>query len=783
MFLLKVLLVIVLFLGVISTPYMALARYVPTSRDTQFIHTPMEIHEFDFTDYEFIHEAGDLRFYFRSDRDIIAVFDLRNGYTWTTGLDVALDEEVDLICNDLDPQERAASCPPKENRLNATFTNMANSLITIEFFDASHSIQRLSSATQGVHSELRPLGGNGEFMFDVSFSRPNIQISVHIILDENGIHYTIENEHISGDDQHELAAILITPFLGASGGEERLFNPETNTHDILQRKERIPGYFFVPDGPGALIRFRENNTSLLPYVGVVYGENYSEAEFFERSETSFVPLQNPLIPVFGAAHGYNQNAFVAFATQGDEHMEIIVSPEENMTAYTWGYPRFVMNTLYYQIFNRRGQGYFTLLPERHQYDIQISYHFLQGDGTEAHAANYFGMAKAYQEVLLAQGHLTRKTNIAKQMPVRIDFLMSDMRNTVLGRQHVVMTTPSDISGMLTELTEAGITNINGGLLGFGQGGLTFAHPGRMNFRRAIGNRRAFADLIDTAALLNVDLSFSQDYVMFSPNGTTERNHAARHANGWYMRYHLLSMGLPERTFTFARPETSMEWLTSQLEAQRSLGITSITIDGISNTLLSDFSRNPMTRTEAKYFIMARMAEIDEEVMINAVAPNLYFLGQVDRFLQTPVFSSQHLIQTDTVPFLQILLFGMMELYAPYANFSFKDQADVLRMIDYNVMPSFILTDLPSHYLSGTNSANFYSTEFESYLDIIINIYGMVNEALREVNQSVWINREVVADGVVVNTYSNGVRIVINYTDSAVVVDGTRVEALSYQVVR
>ena len=785
MFLLKIMMVVAVVAGVfLQAPTVAAApMHVPTSRDTQFENTPMEIRDFDFSDYEFVHQAGNLRFYFREDRDIFAIHDLRNGYTWTTGLDVPTGDEVDAICNALAVEERADYCPPRENRLNVIFTNMANSLLTIEFFDSSHSIQRLSSSTDNVHSELRPLG-NGEFMFDVRFPRPHVEISMHIRLDEAGIHYTIESDNITGNDQHELAAILITPFLGASGGEERLFNPETNSHDILQRKELIPGYFFVPDGPGALIRFRENSTSLLSYTGVVFGENYSELEFFERTETTFVPLQNPLLPVFGAAHGYNQNAFVAFATSGAEYMEIVVNPAENVTAYTWGYPRFVMNTLYYQIFNRRGQGYFTLFEERHQYDIQISYHFLQGDGADGTpAANYFGMAKAYQAVLIEQGVLTRMEGVGGDMPIRIDFLMSDMRNTVIGRRNVVMTTPNDVSEMLTTLNEAGVTNINGGLLGATHGGITFANPGRMNFRRAIGTRSAFSNLIATATGMNIDLSFSQNYVMFSPSSVTQRNNAARHANGWYMRFNLLSTFLPERVFTFAKPTTSINWLMSQLDTQVSLGANSITIDGISNTLLSDFSRDPMTRSEAMDFIQSGMEEVANQVMVNAVTPNLYFLNYVDRFLQMPVFSSQHLIQTDTVPFLQILLSGMMEIYAPYSNFSFKDEADVLRMIDYNIMPSFVLTERPSHYLSTTNSANFYSTEFASYLDLIVDIYETVNSALREVNGSTWTNRVVAAEGVIVNSYSNGVQIIINYTENAVVVNGVRVEPLSHKVVR
>ena len=42
----------------------------------------------------------------------------------------------------------------------------------------------------------------------------------------------------------------------------------------------------------------------------------------------------------------------------------------------------------------------------------------------------------------------------------------------------------------------------------------------------------------------------------------------------------------------------------------------------------------------------------------------------------------------------MVLRGTMEVYGPYSNFSFYTQEDILRMIDYNVSPAFILSKQP-----------------------------------------------------------------------------------------
>jgi hypothetical protein len=146
-----------------------------------------------------------------------------------------------------------------------------------------------------------------------------------------------------------------------------------------------------------------------------------------------------------------------------------------------------------------------------------------------------------------------------------------------------------------------------------------------------------------------------------------------------------------------------------------------------------------------------------------------------------VFSSQYLIMTDTVPFLQIVLQNTMELYAVYSNFSFYTDADVLRMIDFNVWPSFALTESPSYVLTHTNSSDFYSTEYEVYRELIVSIYQRVNGALRQVIGADWENREVLSAGVVRNSYSNGVQILINYTEIAVTVGSVTIQPYSVVV--
>jgi hypothetical protein len=213
----------------------------------------------------------------------------------------------------------------------------------------------------------------------------------------------------------------------------------------------------------------------------------------------------------------------------------------------------------------------------------------------------------------------------------------------------------------------------------------------------------------------------------------------------------------------------------------------MTVSGISNTLISDYNRKgPLTTvTEAIDMYQKAMEKAKGDVKLNMESPNMYLWKYTDRYLKSPVGTSQYVFQTDAVPFLQMVLRGTMEVYGPYSNFSFYTQSDILRMIDYNISPAFILTKKPSYHLSSTSSAELYSTEFDQYEELIKKVYGQVNEALSQVIGYTWTDRIVLENGVIQNTYTKGSEtktIIINYTDENVTYDLKTVAPLSASVI-
>jgi hypothetical protein len=258
------------------------------------------------------------------------------------------------------------------------------------------------------------------------------------------------------------------------------------------------------------------------------------------------------------------------------------------------------------------------------------------------------------------------------------------------------------------------------------------------------------------------------------------NTAAKHMNGWYLEYRLRD-NMPVNLFSYARPSVSAKWMIEQSRRLSGIGFDSLTVEGIPNILISEYSKESSEVDKTIELYQQTFKQL-EDWKISATMPNDYLWKYIDRFLQAPVYSSQFLIQTDTVPFLQLVINNNMEMYAPYSNFSFYTRQDVLRMIDYNLSPSFVLTHYPSYQLTLTNSARFYSTEYVQYKDLIQQIYQDVNEALKDVTHAQWIDRIVIENGVIQNVYDNGMVVIINYTSEPIEIFGTTIAGESAKAV-
>ncbi len=783
------------------------AKYITNNRDTLTNTSRMEFEEIDLTDdYSFLYETEYLEFYYRSKTDCFVIKDKRNGYSWKTGIDALTSKELIknyenklleelLMYDSLTPEEEERITKEFMEKyltpaptMTDTYVYRANSAISVEYINEKNNTFYASTNNPKVNVKYaKDKKDKSIFKFTYDFSKI-IDLQLEVIYDfgDKGINVSILDETITGEGQASLMAIEVFPFLGAVGGE---FIPydfdepmwEYDNEDLTFKAELIDGYSVIPDGSGALVRFRANTQKFTTIDLPVYGHNFAVNQREYSREDNWLKDAVASLPMFGMVHGFEQNAFLAYASEGEMFMHILSVPyAQNNVYYNWTYGKFFYNQLYFQVYNDTGAGNYSIMSERNHFNISMNYEFLCGDGSEdGLKADYIGIAEAYKKVV--KDSLSVNKQETNDIPIRIDFIMADSEPAIIGFNDVVMTTTDDVDAILQDFVDNGILNVNAGLYGYDDGGITIHKLDKLKFNNDIGSKSDYKKLISKYKDMGIDISLVDNYLYINNAAYNLAGKAAKHYNGQYCVFYNWTGGNEDiLSQAYLRSDVALKYSTKKFnKINKKLDPMSQTINGISNNFISHYKGSIVDAMDDYISIFENASS---NGIVNAERPNSYLWPYITRYLGAKAFNSQFTIETDSVPLISYILNDYMEMYAEYSNFSFYDTESILRMIDYNLSPSFVLTKESSHLLINTNSNNYYSTEYDIYKDTILEVYDGVNGALSHVYNANWIDRNVLANGVIINEYSNGKSIIINYTDEDYAYNDTVVKSMSYEVI-
>ena len=107
---------------------------------------------------------------------------------------------------------------------------------------------------------------------------------------------------------------------------------------------------------------------------------------------------------------------------------------------------------------------------------------------------------------------------------------------------------------------------------------------------------------------------------------------------------------------------------------------------------------------------------------------------------------------------------------------------MLKLVEYGAYPSFIVTGEDVQKLTETNSNDMYRAKWDVMQETVLTMDTELNALHAKLAGSRMVDHQVPAEDVAVVTWSNGVRIVVNYTAKDYVFEGQTVPARSYLVV-
>ncbi len=234
--------------------------------------------------------------------------------------------------------------------------------MSIECSDEKAVSKRISIANAEHTLNVTPIKDGVEA--EITFQETGIGLRARLQLEADGVRVEIPSESIRQENpSFKLGLVYLYPFLGATRGGS------------------TPGYMFLPDGTGSLIRFADSTKARNMFYGRYYGPDLGMVAALPRNPQINRPL--PLsFPVYGMVHGEKQNALLAVVEDGAAYGEIQAHPAGILTNFNFIYNAFIYNESYFQATNRSGAGVTTIQKQTNDFDVVVHYRFLHGEAAD-----------------------------------------------------------------------------------------------------------------------------------------------------------------------------------------------------------------------------------------------------------------------------------------------------------------------------------------------------------------------------------------------------------------
>ncbi len=601
------------------------------------------------------------------------------------------------------------------------------------------------------------------FSAEIYWTKFKLGMTLEVTLTEDGVVARIPEESIKEDgSQYYIGTVRIYPFMGCS---------------YLDDKQ---GYMLVPDGNGALIYLDDKEGRYSSgYSGVIYGtdvgfeESKAETLLWDRYNT-ITDSEQVFAPIYGIAHTDDEIAFLGIVEEGQERASIDVMPNGVSVDYNRAYARFVLRKTYNQptSVNSTSGSLHVYEDDRSHSDLQVHFIFLGGED-----ATYAGMANAYRDYLLGNGQLVQTDTSYR---TRVDFLGTERENWLLSTTPVVMTTVDEAKEIYSDLKSNGITGLLSVYKGWQDGGLYNLPINKYKADSEIGGTSDLTSFIKEAAEDGNTVFLYNNSLLVNPDEQNATFNTIKQVNK--RRYEESTHAFVYDTFMYQTPNRSGYLLDKFVKSYTGKGVNNLALAGITSSIFTyTYSGEKYTRFDTADSYADTAAKLSESTNLVMEKPSEYLWKNTKAFLDMPLYTSSYIIEDESIPFLSLVLKGVMPMYGDYVNFEANKKEFLLKMVEAGVYPSFYITARESSELINTNSSDVYSSQYEVFKSTIVE-YDTELRALSAKTEGANITgHEIFEGGVRKVTYSNGIVVYVNYSTSAQTADGVTIDAMSYVV--
>lgn len=597
------------------------------------------------------------------------------------------------------------------------------------------------------------------------FEGLGFEIPVEYTLENRKLIVTVYSDKIKETSSNRLVEFSVNPFFGAGTQDEK-------------------GFILIPDGSGATIGFNNGKTSDNRLtLDVMYG-NRSHV-----SETR-PPLSQPvLIPCYGISKQLeNKNAtMLAYITDGAVGGQIItnVAGREtgcNYVYYNYIYRESVTKTMLDRTYAAKTKLVASNLPVSNE-KYQTCYIF--GDPEKSGIA---AMADACRVEIFSNINNEKIT----ELPIYLDMLMGvRIKRNFLGipyRTLKPLTTLEEVDDIVKDLTKSNVKQFRIRLRGISDNGI---------MQGKIENKIQISRKIGTVAQLN-ELNRAANITAYPAVNPIEFNKSGNGLSVFTdgsLDLLLDTVNIPKYLTAAGSENTELpkDSLLIPQKMEKAVqklcrDLNSKSIRAISPSVLAEGTycnyskKNTSDIAKTLNTLCKELDDLKKQANILLEAPAVYAWNSADEILFLPGESSRYNICDRSVPFLQMLLSGIIPYSSESLNFAGDCTDAMLQCIRTGSAPAFTVMASEYDCVRNTDAKDYYAAGYNDCRQTIIECYTEIEKALGKtygLRITDFIEHQ---EGFSVTEFSDGTEIWVNSNDQPIIWNGRTIEANSYAVI-
>ncbi|MCS7459776.1 DUF5696 domain-containing protein [Paenibacillus doosanensis] len=644
-----------------------------------------------------------------------------------------------------------------QEKISENWKKHLASPLMVQYVDFSKSILQAKEtnipAESGKVKDVRTIPGG--FALTYEFPETGFTIPVEVKIEKDYVETKVVREGIK-ETKMGLVWVRLFPFFGAeySAGQD--------------------GYMLIPDGAGALIRFKDNQLNVNKlYDESVYGQ-----------DNTFAGLSNNrnkiIMPVFGMKTG--SKGFLAVLQDGEEYANVVASPSGVLSGYNWITTTMNFRSSFLQFTSRNSPDEWGFVDynknELFGSDRVVRYYIL---GSEQ--ADYVGMAQKYRDYLMNEKGVQRTSAKNADLPMHVDIIGGDREKGIVTDRYIPLTSTGEATEMVHSLYDKGIRNMSLMFMGWQKDGYS-SFGESLPADPRVGGDKGMKAFIADAHSKGFPVYLDTEYGMNNTGagGFDEKFHAVVNLAGRKLNLNPLynNARVPVTSDKFAA-----EMVSKQLAAYKELGVDGLGVNRIGQRLFSDYNSSYGSHRDEARDVQESILKNIKETLGGVIGnqSSFYALPEINHIQNLVYDHSYDLFTDEAVPFAQIAAHGLITYSSEYVNNRQEDINDFLRDIEYGAAPSFVFTRAETKEFVNAYGIRYYNTHFADWADMAAEQYKQYNEALGDVQNQFITSHRTIAPNVKETTYENGKRIVVNYGIEPYRSEGMEVPAQNFVVIQ